>query len=565
MQQPNQLTPEQLARRVAQWRKDRQRARTDLLWLCNEVLQYKDVEAAVHGPIIELLQKFKGGIDDDKGYRPAVDVWELEGPRKRLFLDPRGHLKTTVITISHTIQWIINYPDIRVLLSMATGDQVTKVMSEVLNHFRFNENFRWLFPDFCPAAKSAKDFGNMESFTVPNRKRKWLKEPTVSSCSVGRVVAGGHYEVLKNSDLVDKENVKTPNQIREVTEHFKYLNPLLERGGQPPQPGWMDVEGTRYDFSDLYGWIKDTDEKRKEREWQISERAAIMDGKILWPTRFSLKDLKSIEEDDEYIFACQYLQNPVPIGSGLCTRDEIQWKPRKVMRAIPMHYHMTIDLAGMDPSSNGDYTVLNVHGFDTDGRMNVVEILADRLDPFNVIELIFAQCKAFPQIQDIKIEREAHSRVLLPFLKREQEKKRQTESGFKYLPPIIEIKRDNRTAKKQRIKGLQPWFKGRLISFAEEVTSKLETIQQICRFSDVSTYHDDILDTLADAMQNRDGGVTSDVYPDVNEPYDGKTHYAPRPFRGVEKFTGFDPVTHEMTWAGDKVYAEAWCDPRTGI
>ena len=555
------FTPEQQQRAIRQWRLDRQQCRTDLLFLCNFALQYKDVCHEVHGPIIAGLQQFGGGNETERGYEPQCDLWELGGPRKRLFLDPRGHLKTTVITISHTIQWIINYPDVRLLLSMATGDQVTKVMSEVLNHFRFNENFRWLFPEFCPPAKTAKDFGNMEGFTAPNRKRKWLKEPTVSSCSVGRVVAGGHYEIIKNSDLVDKENVKTPNQIREVTEHFKYLNPLLERGGNPPRPGWMDVEGTRYDFSDLYGWIKDSDDKRSEKEWQIQERKAIDDGKILWPSRFSLKDLKSIESDDEYIYSCQYLQSPVPVGSGLATRDELRFAPRRILRSIPMHYHMTVDLAGMDPASNGDYTVLNVHGFDRDGRMRVVEVLAGRYDPFDVIEKIFVACKDFPQIQDVKIEREAHSRVLLPFLMREQEKR--SAIGEKYLPPIIPIKRDNRTAKKQRIKGLQPWFRGGLITFAEEIEAKLETIQQILRFSDTSTYHDDILDTLADAMQNRNGGVIGDVYPDLPNQDLGSPKVLP--FRGREKFTGFDSFTHEPTWAGDGTFGSLGIDPRTGL
>lgn len=538
------------------WIENRQRARTDLLYLCNEVLQYKDVCASVHGPVIERLQQFRGGvdrIDEQSGnwveYQPEVDCWELKGPRKRLFLDPRGHLKTTVITISHTIQWIINYPDIRILQSMATGDQVSKVMSETLAHFRFNEKFRWLFPEFCPPAKIAKDFGNMESFTVPCRTRKWLKEPTVSCCSVGRVIAGGHYEVLKNSDLVDKENVKTPNQINEVISHFKFLNPLLERGGTPPGPGWIDVEGTRYDASDLYGWIKQQNERSKE--WQTFERKAIEEGKILWPERFSQKDLDSIKGDDEYLFSSQYLQNPIPAGSALTTREELRFSPRKILRSLPMHLHMTVDLAGMDPQSSGDYTAFNVHGFDRDGRMNVLEILAGRYPPSEVIDIIFLLAKAFPNMQDIKIEKDAHARVLLPFLRREQEKRKT------YLPPIIELKRDNRTSKKQRIKGLQPWFRAGLVRFAEEITAKLETIHQLLTFSETSTTHDDILDTLADAMQNREGGVTYDVLPDAEKEVSA-------PGRGGERFLGFDPITHQEHWAGDSEFS-AYVDAAIGF
>ncbi len=544
------------------WLFARQKARTNLFWFLKEVLQYKDIEEEVHGPIIDLLQKFDGGTDTlnkNTGkiidYTPKVGIWELKGPRKRLFLDPRGHLKTTVITIGHSVQWIINYPDIRILQSMATGDQVTKVIQETLSHFRYNDRFRYLFPDFCPPAKNAKDFGNNESFTVPNRKRKWLKEATVSTCSVGKVVAGGHYEVLKNTDLVDKENVKTPNQVREVKDHFYYLNPLLERGAIAPYHGWTDVEGTRYDFSDLYGEIIDKEEALPEekRSWLIHVRSAELEDGTLWPTRFPQAELDSILQDvGDYIFSCQYLQKPIPQGSGLASKDEIRFVYKKILKSLPMRIHMTVDLAGMEQNLTGDFTVLTTAGFDNDGRMNVLDIRCGRYTPFEVIQLLFDLHKLYPKMLDIKIEKDAHMRVLAPFIKREQQKRQQ--KGGRWLPPIIELKRDTRTSKKQRIKGLQPWFKAGIIRFAEDISPRLELMQQILRYSDTSTYHDDILDTLADQMQNRDGGPIADVYPDAPKGEE----------RMDEKFLGFDKITHEMTWAGQKE-SEQYYDPMTGL
>lgn len=541
---------------------DRQRARVDLLFLCNEVLEYKDIEQSLHGPIMERLQKFKGGVDvmgadGQVSYTPACSLWELEGPRERLFLDPRGHLKTTLITQAHSIQWIINYPDVRILGSMATGDQVAKVMIGILNHFRFNEKFRFLFPEFCPAAKSAKDFGNMDSFTVPCRKSKWLREPTFSTCSVGKVIAGSHYEVIKHSDLVDKENIKTPNQIGDVISHFRYMMPLLERGPVAPFRGWTDVEGTRYDFSDLYGDIEDSQAKlpEAEREWQIHSRDAEVDSEkhiALWPKKFPWEELKRIEREmGPYIYSAQYRQRPIPVGSGLASREMIRFKPRREMMSYLQRLHMTVDLAGMNPDSKGDFTVLTTAGFDRDGRMNVPDIRAGHFDPFEVISMMYLLCKLYPGICDIKIEKDAHARVLLPFLTREQQKR-----GF--LPPLVPIQRDNRTSKKQRIKGLQPWFRGELIVFAEEIGCKLELIQQVCRFSDTSSYHDDILDTLADQMQNREGGVNSDVIPDAPR----GSNVLPWP---EKQFYGFDPMTKREMWWGDQQSGPECYDRMTGL
>lgn len=545
------------------WYGDRQRGRTDLLWLCNEVLGYKDVEASVHGPIIENLQKFHGGTDlvDDKGnwagYKPKTELWELEGPRNRLLLWPRLHLKTT-INSAHKIQAIINYPDIRIMLGMATGNQVSATASAILNHFRFNERFRFLYPEYCPPAKNAKDFGSLEGFTVPCRKNKMLKEPTLATASVEKTETGMHYDWIWLSDVVTELNVGSPTATTQVIDHIKMMDYLIERRptANGPKPGWFDIEGTIYDYSDAYCWLQEEEEKKPDnkKSWVIMKHTAYRNnkdfGEPLWAARFTEDSLKEMSDKDPYKFSCQMLLNPIPKGSGLASREQILFVERRVMRAQPMHLHMTIDLAGMESGTN-DFTVVNTHGFDRDGRMNVLEILAERIDPFDLIDVIFVTCKAFPKIIDIKIEKEAHSRVLLPFLMREQQKR-----GV-FLPPIIPIKRDNKTSKKQRISGLQPWFKSGIIRFASEISAKAETIQEILRFSRTSTYHDDVLDTLADAMQGRDGGYQYDIVPSAKQ----TISLDPQ----ASRFLGFDPITKEDIWFGEEVMATAYCDPRTGL
>jgi predicted phage terminase large subunit-like protein len=483
----------------------------------------------------------------------------LTGPRKRLFLYPRGHLKTTVITIAHSIQWILNYPDVRILLSMATGDQVQRVMQEVLFCFRYNERFRWLYPDYCPAARTAKEFGTNDGFTVPNRKRRWMKEATVSTASVGKVIASGHYEVIKHSDLVDKENVKTPNQVADVISHFRYMNPLLERGPVAPHHGWTDVEGTRYDYSDLYGHIVDEEEKlpAEERTWQILVRSAINpDNTTLWPRRFPIAELKQMEKDlGPFIYCCQMLQRPIPVGSGLASKEEIVWvRPDIIKQLLPMlRLSCTIDLAGMEPDkTSGDFTVMTTAGWDRDGRLTVVDIRCDHYSAEQVIDLMFSLASTY-KLECFKIEKDAHARVLLPCLKREISKRGQLTG--RWLPPVVTLQRDNRTSKKQRIKGLQPFFAAGLIRFADGGAAKIETIQQILRFSQTSHYHDDILDTLADHLQGRDGEAAADLVPDAPR---GEDPAAPR-----DQFLGFDPAGAEQ-WLLDAGGAR-YFDEMTGL
>lgn len=524
--------------KLAEWKWQRNKARRSLHYLCNEVLGYQDVSEEVHWPIIDHLQRFQGGTDelDNIGrvtYTPAVDLWSLPLPptpegqtaRNTLILYPRGHLKTSVITLAHTIQWIINYPNVRILISTATGDQAKQMLLEIKGHFQFNPKFRQLFPDYCPIAKKAADFGSQEEFSIPNRTRH-PKEPTVSTCSVGKVIAGSHYEVIKNSDLVDKENVRTPGEIANVIAHFGYLNPLLERSEIPPHNGWIDVEGTRYDFGDLYGRLIDSGTYRTLIRPRVDEDT-------VWPARFPVTELQRIEKEvGPYIYSCQYRNQPIPPEGGLCDPKEIVFVPRSVIhRLIPtLRLHCTIDLHGLEPTrNNNDFTALTVHGFDRDGRMFVVDIRHGRFTPHQVIWHVFNIHGMYPQIIDFKIEKDAHARVLLPFLQREASKRQR-------FPTMIPIRRDTHIAKQQRIKGLQSWFKAGIIRFADDLVCKTALVLEIMQFpSQSSGVHDDILDTLADAMQNQEGGVTDDV---ISNPY-----LDPREMFGLEKprnrFLGF--------------------------
>ena len=540
---------------IAGWRDYRQKARTDLIFLCKTVLHYEAIEETPHRQLTDALQKFSGGTDlyDEKkgawNYNPYCPyMWNLTGPRFRIFLWPRGHFKTTIITMAHTIQWLINYPDVRILISTAIGEQAERMLSEIKAHFQFNQHFRFLFPEFSPEAAHVKDFGNASEFTVPNRVRKWLKEPSVSVSSLGKVISSYHYEILKFSDMVDKENVKTPNQIRDVIEHINYCDPLLERSTVPPHHGWKDIEGTRYALGDAYGDIIRKERERREKLWRHVEQSAEVDinRKVsLFPARFPWSELKRIEADDPIQYSSQYLQRPVPESSALATEKELIFFPRIALREISLRLHTTVDLHGMEANTGNDYTVLTTCGFDRDGRVYVLEIRRGHFTPFDTINHLFDIWKSFKGnslagVQDIKIEKDAHARVLGPFFQRECAKRQ-------IYPNVIFIPRSNKTSKRDRIRGLQAWFKAGVLRFADDLPSKSAIITEILNFGDPST-HDDILDTLADQMQNRDKDlVEGDIYPRASEPMQFP---APPPW-AMNKFEGFNEFGEPM-WRGNQ-------------
>ena len=151
------------------WLEQRHLCRTDLRFLC-WTLGYRDVSTKVHGEIISVLQRFPGGVDSPRvltgekfttrhlveEFEAKVPNWyDLEGPRQVLILVPRGHLKSTIVTIAHNIQWLINYPNIRIRLHSATAKQVEGFYRELRSHFISGEKFRMLFPEFVPTGKKS--------------------------------------------------------------------------------------------------------------------------------------------------------------------------------------------------------------------------------------------------------------------------------------------------------------------------------------------------------------------------------------------------------------------------
>ena len=258
------------------WHKRRQMARTDLLWLCNHVLGFRDVSTEVHGPILDAMQKFPGWDETHKtvdefqqamggkffgGPKQPFDL--LEGSRKNLILFPRGHLKSTVATVAHSVQWILNYPNVRILVTTATEDLARDFLLGIKSAFTNNETLRFLFPEYCTQG----ELGSGERFTIPcrNDSNKSFgqggKEPTIRTSTVGSAITGYHGDVQKTDDPVEKQNSSTPRGIEDVKWHFGNMYPLLETYANPsgdPLAGWVDLIGTPWDFSDLYqtiaGW-----------------------------------------------------------------------------------------------------------------------------------------------------------------------------------------------------------------------------------------------------------------------------------------------------------------------
>jgi predicted phage terminase large subunit-like protein len=519
--------------------------RTNLLWLCNEVLGFKDVCDEVHGPIIRIEQQFSLPPSHELAkldivqpgfikYRPWKNPYDIPGKRRMLLLDPRGGLKTSINCVAHTIQWILNYPHLAYLIVQANAQKAEDIMREIKQHFQYNSLFREIYPDYCPQ-KRVNDWGNRQEFDVPDEtgRAKILedyakigiasgrtrKEHSCMTASIDKGTAGYHWDVMKFSDIVEENNTRTPEQMKQVTYTFNMMENLLVR-----PTSWIDVEGTRYKSGDLYGQIIDSWEASPDyrAQWKIHVRSCYIrafkeegeerftpdtlrlpfqkddkGNKISWwPNRVSLADLKRKEIADKFVFATQQLNDPVGGDDDMkiFPMKYMQWIDPKEFAKIPIAYFQTSVDTADTVGLRANNSVITTCAFDKFGRCYIVDVILGKMLPDDLIANILAVNRKFKPRKMI-IEETSFVRGLKPSIRRQTDL-------HGVIIPLEFVKRDNTTSKQERIQNtLQPWFKAKEIILLENLADKDHIIREFDRFP---TWDDDFLDTLADQFQNRE-------------------------------------------------------------
>lgn len=530
---PHNLTKEQLDA----WKAARWKARTDLQWFCREILGYKDVNPKVHTPLTSRLQAFPrptaAQFDENDQfingkwvYKPIIPMDEftrMAGKRRRLILDSRGTLKTTINAQAHTIQWIINYPDIAMAIIQSSTQKASDILLEIKKHFTANPRFRELFPEHCPK-KRILDFGTAERMTTEARSATCTrKEPTVMVGSIEKGLAGYHYDVIKFSDIVEPANI-TGQGLEMVRRNYFLSENLLVA----PQY-WIDVEGTRYDANDLYGFVIEMEEKLPEesRRWEIYIRGIFEkdtkgaprkyspeelllpdlkdeNGKpvSIWPERFSAEDILAEYFMDPYMVSCQKFNYPKRGIGGAVIFPVDDAFPKYIsladftQRVYTVRTTMTVDTAETN-NERSNHSVICIAQWDRFGRCYIRKIYRGKWTADDLVKRIIAAALTHKP-HSIKIEETSYVRGLKPSLLR------YCHINGVYLG-LEFIKRDNHVSKIERIQNtLESWYKSGDLRFVDDFDeeTKKALLSELRDFP--SAKSDDILDTIADQFQGKE-------------------------------------------------------------
>lgn len=423
----------------------------DHFYFCKEILGHKDMTKRTHGRLCDILDNRRA-----KKYK--------------LFLLPRGTFKTSIITLGYSIASLIRNPDIRILINSDIYDNSLKYLQQIKRILERNDKLRWLYGNLVGDKWRETDI-------IIRTRRTISKEPTISCGSTDVTRVGLHYDLIINDDIVNDKTIQTKEQIEKTIDFFKGQLSLLEPSGE------LIIVGTRWHYDDLYGYII----KNMSDLFEIYVAKAIGDnGELFFPELYDIDTLNKIKQiQGTYMFYNQYLNTPISpedqIFKEIPTFDASEKLPDRLNITI------TIDPA-LSESKSADYTGIVVCGTDENERIYVLDAMALRVNPDELIETIFALNDKWKP-SAIGIEVFSFQRVLKYYL----DKRLIAEKRY---VPIVELSTDTRTSKYMRIIAIQPYLQRRQMIIKSDL---MDLIDQLKMFPKAS--NDDLIDALASQLQ----------------------------------------------------------------
>lgn len=291
-------------------------------------------------------------------------------PNGHLDLWARDHYKSTVITYAKTIQDILADPEVTVGIFSHTRPMAKGFLEQIKREFESNEYLKSLFPDVLydkPQTESPK--WSLDGGIVVKRKTN-PKEATVEGWGiVDGQPTGKHFRIRVYDDVVTRESVSTPEQIKKTTECWELsLNLGTQNDGQ------SRYIGTRYHLNDSYRTMMDRGSVVPRI--RTATHDGTMDGEPVLLTKEKL--LEKRRDMGPYTFSCQLLQNPV---ADKAMSFKAEWL--RYYQTPPDYSKWNVYIL-VDPASSkketADYTTMKVIGLAPDRNYYKLAAVRDRMN-----------------------------------------------------------------------------------------------------------------------------------------------------------------------------------------
>lgn len=406
---------------------------------------------------------------------------------QKLMLLPRGHLKSTLVTVGYSLLRIAQNPNIRILIANATYDMACSFLGQIKKHLQLNESFHEYYGNL--AVNADKWSENM--ITIPKKYNWAKKEATVTAYGMGGNLVSQHYDLIIGDDLINRDFITTTEQIEKTVLFYKDALDLLEPTGQ------FIILGTRWHDADLYGWLMDkTNSEQVYKDFDVMIKRAYEGNletgenlQMLFPEKFTKETLKSLKRAKGPIeFSSQYMNDPLPQERA---KFKVEWFKTILdddLKHRDLNFFTMVDPA-IGQRKDSDKTAIVTIAVDQYNNWSVVNIIWDHMLPNKIIENIFDNFEYYHP-KKIGIELTAYQKSLHYGLIDEMRRRN-------IFLPIVELKAER--AKEERIEGLIPRYANSTIFHLDGLSFRDALEDQLMRFP--VGKHDDIIDSLAYGLQ----------------------------------------------------------------
>lgn len=229
-------------------------------------------------------------------------------PYRKLLLLPRDHLKTSMmraLSIHIHLQEReknIYFPgkpgeEIRILYAGETATNAEHQLGWIQGQYEGNQVLRTFWPHkiWRNPRKESKRW-NAKEFVL--RRNVDFPEASMEAIGVGGAVTGRHYDVMQKDDLISFAAANSPIIMQEAFSWHGTSRSLFD----DPDKGLEFIVGTHWATGDIYDEIIGKDDSV-----ECLIRAAVEDGKPIFPEMFSLQTLARLERELGSLYPLLYM------------------------------------------------------------------------------------------------------------------------------------------------------------------------------------------------------------------------------------------------------------------
>lgn len=267
----------------------------------------------------------------------------------------REHYKSTIITFAGIIQEIIRDPEITIGVFSHVKPVARKFLNQIKTELETNEDLKRVYADVFHAEPKRESQRWSEEKGIVVKRKSNPKEATVEAHGlVDGQPTGAHFMLRVYDDVVTRESVGTPEQVKKTTDAWALSDNLGARMPDGRLRAWHI--GTRYSYADTYNDI--LERKALIPRLFAATHDGTPDGKPVFLTQEAWEDKK--RKQGPAIIACQQLQNP---SAGTQAMFKKEWLKFIDIRPATLNVYIMCDPAS-SRKKGSDKTAMYAIGLD---------------------------------------------------------------------------------------------------------------------------------------------------------------------------------------------------------